>query len=116
MSALHDLAAEAGLHVDWKDALGEPQRVGDDALVAILSALGYPADSEAAIRGSRDALAQDTGECAFVSADVSQPVLLPRECGDAGLAELILEDGTRQSVTVQASAEGLLLPAIRTAG
>jgi len=116
MTALHDLAAEAGLQIDWTDALGEPQRVSDTALVTILAALGYPADSEAAIATSRTALAQESGHCAFVSADAGTPVLLPAGCADAGPAELILENGTRQQVTLRAGKAGLLGPAIDTAG
>ncbi|MFN3945656.1 MAG: 4-alpha-glucanotransferase [Allosphingosinicella sp.] len=52
MSALHDLARAAGLSRDWKDASGKEQRVSDDTLVAVLEALGLPADSEARIRDS----------------------------------------------------------------
>ena len=32
MSALHELAAAAGLQVDWTDAAGQAQRVSDEAL------------------------------------------------------------------------------------
>lgn len=116
MSDLQDLAAAAGLHIEWQDALGKPQRVGEDALIAVLAALGLPADSKSAIADSRDKLAQDEGDCAFASGDVGKPILLPRRCGSAGRAELLLEDGGRRDVTLEATAHGLSLPAINDVG
>jgi 4-alpha-glucanotransferase len=116
MRDLHALAAEAGLHIDWEDALGRPQRVNDDAMLAILAALGLPAGSHGEITASREKLTQDESHCAFVSADVGKPVLLPRQCGGTGPAELVLEDGTRRRVSLQEAGDGLLLTAIATAG
>ncbi|MGD7299240.1 hypothetical protein, partial [Ralstonia pseudosolanacearum] len=46
-SALHRLALDAGLLVDWEDAAGRPMRVSDDVLRAVLRCLGLPADSAA---------------------------------------------------------------------
>lgn len=55
---LHGLAAEAGLLVDWEDAMGRPQTVGDDTLRAVLVALDLPAGSEREAADSRRALAE----------------------------------------------------------
>ncbi|WP_375381310.1 4-alpha-glucanotransferase [uncultured Sphingomonas sp.] len=94
MTALHDLARAAGLQVDWQDALGKRQRVGDDTLVAILAALGYPADEDRAIADSRRR-ADDHGRGGFLSADVDTPVALPDGWAEA---TLVLEDGTERRV------------------
>ncbi|MGI4731661.1 MAG: 4-alpha-glucanotransferase [Janthinobacterium lividum] len=94
MSALHDLAAAAGLQVDWQDAMGKRQRVGDATLIAILAALGYPADTERRIAESRQQ-AEDDRRGGFLSADVDTPVTLPD--GWPG-ATLVLEDGTERAV------------------
>ncbi|RDE04751.1 4-alpha-glucanotransferase [Sphingomonas aracearum] len=112
MSGLHDLAAAAGLHIDWEDALGEAQRVSDEALTTVLGALGYPADSAAAIADSQARLAREAAECSFVSADIGQPVSLPPGCAQAGTADLVLEDGRRRTVTIS----GGSLPGIDTPG
>lgn len=98
MSALHDLAEAAGLAIDWEDALGEAQRVSDEALAAVLDALGYPAESEAAIADSRARIAREEAESLFLSADLGQPLVLPADRNGAG--ELMLEDGSRRAVTI----------------
>lgn len=108
MSALHDLAAAAGLQVEWEDALGTAQRVSDESLVAILAALGFAADGDAAIAASVARIARDHDtDCAFVSGVVGTPIALPPVCAAAGTAELLLEDGTRRSVAI---ADGALPP------
>ena len=116
MSQLHDLATAAGLHIEWEDALGEPQRVADSALIAILAALDLPADSDAAIAQSRAKLDEDEADCAFVSADAGEPFTLPVRCGAAGPVTLVLEDGSDRKVTLQATREGLLCPGIDEVG
>ncbi len=97
MSALHGLAEAAGLQVDWTDAGGKAQRVEDEALRKVLTALGYAAESDAAVaelvaRIGGDQAAEDA---AFVSGDVGQPIRLPR----GGRGQLVLDDGTRIDVT-----------------
>ncbi len=94
MSALHELAQAAGLQVDWQDAMGQRRRVADDPLVAILAALGYPADGDRAIADSRRR-ADDHGRDGFLSADASTPVTLPDGWAEA---TLVLEDGTERRV------------------
>ncbi len=117
MSALAALAEAAGLRTDWTDAAGRAQRVSDDALIAILAALGLPAGSDAAIAESRRRLKADKAvECSFMSADVGRPLLLPKECGAAGRARLVLEDGTEQDVTLEEVRDGTILPALDRTG
>jgi len=117
MTPLHSLAIEAGLQIDWEDAAGGPQHVADPALVAVLAALGLPADNAGVIEESRRLLAEDRAAgCSFVSADVAAAILLPAGCLDAGNAELVAEDGSRRSVTLTPVDGGLRMPPEATPG
>lgn len=117
MSALHDLATAAGLSIDWQDALGKPQRVSDEALVAILDALDLPAGSDAAIRESRAQVTQlHQDDCRFLSADVGAAIPLPARCARPGAAELVLEDGTTQRVAIEERAGALTIAGVDTPG
>lgn len=92
MSPLHGLAAAAGLLIDWEDASGEPQRVADDTLAAILAALGLPASTPAEIADSRAVLREEQDAARdFIVTDVGEPVAVP-----AGT--LTLESGERRDV------------------
>lgn len=94
-AALHALAAEAGLAVTWRDVEGRTNTVGAATLRAVLGAMGFPADSEAAIAGSRADLARRAG---------TLPPVLTLTVGPDGAAvpgaavgepwRLALEDGT----------------------
>ncbi|MCL9851807.1 4-alpha-glucanotransferase, partial [Ralstonia solanacearum] len=78
-SALHRLAQDAGLLVDWEDAAGRPMRVGDDVLRAVLGCLGLPADSAAEVADSQARLYADAAETALpplVTGVAGQPILL----------------------------------------
>jgi len=75
MSALHDLAAAAGLQVDWTDAGGQAKRVSDEALADVLAALGYAADDDTSLDRLR--AEQAGGAAAFVSGEQGQPIALP---------------------------------------
>ena len=70
MSDLHDLAAAAGLQVDWTDASGQAKRVADDALADVLAALGI--DSPDRLRAE-----QQAARAAFVSGEQGEPIALP---------------------------------------
>ena len=96
---LADLAAAAGLSVDWVDANGRPQRVTPEAQRRLLEALGYPAQSPQQIQGS-------LGELHHRNAEVGLGPLLTLEQGQAtalpGYAaeqsyKLTREDGEVQS-------------------
>jgi 4-alpha-glucanotransferase len=77
---LLQLAAAAGVAVDWTDAYGKSQTVSPDALRAILTALGLPCANDEQCRESIDRLAQendDTSLPRLVTAEVGQPFSLP---------------------------------------
>jgi len=85
-------AGKAGIAIDWTDANGQPQRVSIASLRRILDALG------------------DSGPQRpppLVTATVGQPVDIAAE----GPAELVLEDGSRLSLTLQS-----MVPPIDTPG
>lgn len=54
---LHELAAAVGVERHWRDVDGREQMVADDALSAILLALGHPCESSGQIRASLRELA-----------------------------------------------------------
>ena len=81
MTGLHDLALQVGLRIYWEDAAGRPQRVSDENLVRILSALGYPAQNDADIAQSLTACREDAQRRSFVSARRNRGFALPQGCG-----------------------------------
>ncbi|RQR34284.1 4-alpha-glucanotransferase [Burkholderia sp. Bp9142] len=90
-----ELARAAGLEPDWIDAGGVARRVDDDALVALVDALGWPCgtpservDSAAALAGARDAT-----PC-VVTGDAGVPLTLPRSIAPPGTRfRISLESG-----------------------
>jgi 4-alpha-glucanotransferase len=79
---VRERALVAGLQPEWTDAGGRRQTVSDDALRAILDALG----------------AEEGAAGDLASGDVGMPIALP---GWSGRAELQWENGARRSVTVE---------------
>jgi 4-alpha-glucanotransferase len=55
-SALHQLAAAAGIEITWRDVDGHDRIVSHDSLVAVLGAIGLPASSMAEIASSHEIL------------------------------------------------------------
>lgn len=98
MTELHALAEAIGLVRNWWDVAGKPQTVSDEALGTIATALGYPADSAAAIARS---LAQIEDERrrppALIVADAGQPIPLPLSLARA---DLVAEDSTSQALQI----------------
>lgn len=90
-----EAARQAGLAVDWTDANGRPQRVSAAALARILEALG-PIE-----RPKIPPLLTGT---------IGQPIEVPLD----GAAELLLEDGARQALTVHGKVPPLALPGYHT--
>ena len=112
MSALHALATAVGLQIGWIDAAGRSQTVADEALEAVLGALGFSAGSAAAIDASREKLAvEEEAGRGFLSADAGEPTRLPACYGRVRRGELILEDGDRRDLAIEA---GLLPPIAET--
>jgi 4-alpha-glucanotransferase len=90
--SLDALATAAGLQRNWTDANGTPHRVSDEALTAVLSALGLPAKDARTIAESLAILADEAARDPFLSADAGKPFALPaRFVGKA--VELHLEGG-----------------------
>ncbi|PWW03573.1 4-alpha-glucanotransferase [Hoeflea marina] len=116
MTALHQLARAAGLQIDWQDATGLAQRVGDEALRKVLAALGLPAESDADIARSRRQLRAAEMEDRFVSADTGGPVLLPASFGEAGEAVLVLESGETMPARLRRDRRGLTMSPIDVPG
>lgn len=75
-------AREAGIAVDWIDSYGAPQRVPTGTLKRILDALGP---------------AQPDKIPPLVTAAVGEPIDLAHD----GAAELVLENGTRQTIVME---------------
>jgi 4-alpha-glucanotransferase len=106
MTELHALAAAIGLVRTWWDIASRQQDVGDEALAAIATALGYPADSAAAIALSLARIEDERRRPpVLLVADAGRPTPLP---SSLARAELVAEDGRSQPLSI----EGGYLPAI----
>ena len=106
MSDLHTLAEAVGVALQWRDAKGEMQVVGDDALVAVLTALGYPAETESTIRGSLSKREDERRQPpALITADAGWPLTLPEALlevlPETIAAELVDEAGGTTSHTLE---------------
>jgi 4-alpha-glucanotransferase len=110
MSALHELAAEVGLQIDWRDASGQAQRVRDEVLVDVLEALGFEARDERTIAATRrqHAEGQSNDGGTFLTGDVGTPIGVPF----TGRGTLLMADGSRRDVAI----ENGTLPAIDLPG
>ena len=89
-SALHQLASDAGLLVDWEDASGHPMHVADDVLRTVLNALGLPADTSAEVSQSRDHLraeAKDAAVPKLVTGVAGRPIALDTMAPQATLLD-----------------------------
>lgn len=104
---LHQLAARVGLARDWIDANARPQQVSDDALRRVLAGLGHPAEDQAAIAASLQALdeAEDVDHLPpLLTADVGQPLDLARYFSPGSLARCTLESGDPQILELDGQA------------
>lgn len=114
--ALADLAARAGIQVDWTDARGRPQRVADEVLRTLLQALELPAGDIRQIQESAARLHEESVEQEpFIIVDAGAHF----EVDDTRdlLFKLVSEDGQEQ--TLAAHGDGgsrARLPAIDTPG
>ena len=100
--AVRARAREAGLAIDWVDAMGRPQQVKTEALRRILD--------------SQDATQDGSDVRPLITARVDARIDLPGLSADADTpAELVLEDGGVRSVTIRGG-KGATLPAIGKAG
>ena len=92
MSELHELAAAAGIEIEWQDVAGKTQTVGDDSLRAVLAAIGVSAGSPQQIREARATLRHEAEVAArpLVTSALHRPVPLP---GQPGPFRVTLESG-----------------------
>jgi len=116
MSALHRLAARAGLQIDWHDATGRAQRTGDDALRQVLGALGFPAEDDSQVAQGLARCRDEIGRVRFLSADCGQPITLPPGLFSTGRAELELEDGTTRWVDLRQEGDGIQMGPVQEIG
>ena len=98
MEQLHALARACGLARDWTDVEGRAQRVTDDALAALLTALGHAASSEMQITRSLATIEERRkGLPAMLVADCGASLTLPVA---ARRAEITGEDGITLPLSV----------------
>jgi len=100
--AVRARACEAGLAIDWVDAMGRPQQVKTEALRRILDSLDVPQDG--------------SDVRPLVTARVGARIELPGLATEVDTpAELVLEDGSVRSVTIRGG-KVATVPAIGEAG
>lgn len=117
MTPLHRLATAAGLQIDWEDAAGRPQRVADEALRTVLTALGYPAEDDSALASSYDRCIETGRNASFLSGDIGRPILLPKDCdAPIGPVEIRLESGATKQARIGRTRDGLMLSPIDVIG
>ncbi|MBB4857687.1 4-alpha-glucanotransferase [Novosphingobium chloroacetimidivorans] len=113
MSKLHILAAAVGIARTWQDADGRDQVVSDEALAAVLAALGYPCETDDLATASLAALNEEQSRPpAFLSVDVDVPLALPASLASAEAANLTLEHGEQRALPIVRG----VLPPIAEAG
>jgi 4-alpha-glucanotransferase len=114
-AALCDLAAQAGILVDWTDAAGEPKTVAPETLRQMLTALGLPCRTAGDLTESRRRLARQAADLpGLIVADAGKPVPLARS--ERGIAKLELENGKTRDLEPRARGGRWELPPIAEAG
>jgi 4-alpha-glucanotransferase len=113
---VRELAREAGIANEWIDATETPRRVSIESLRAILTALDLPCVTEADIAESCARLrATAAGMPSFFTTTTGCATPLPGLCAGAA-AELFLEGGERQAITLRAQGGITVMPPINTPG
>ncbi len=110
MEQLHALAQACGVSREWVDVEGRHQTVADDALTAVLAALGHETASHRQIVRSLAAVAERAG---------SLPPMLVGDCGahiDLPFAVSRAEATDADGVTRPLDVEGIRLTAPQTPG
>lgn len=99
MKQLHALALASGLARDWINVDGHRQQVADDALAAILTALGHETNSEFQLtRSLKQLAAQKATLPAMLVADAGGTIKLPIT---ASHAEATGEDGVTRALVIE---------------
>ncbi len=108
------LAQAAGIAPSWTDVFGKSHRVAPPTLRAVLAALGFPTETEDAIRHGLDRLAsRHNAVPPLLTGWQGEPFELPVP---AGRYKLTLEDGRCFEGEAEASADGSRIPAILEPG
>ena len=113
--AVRELARQAGIGVEWTDASGTQQHVSIGSLRHVLGALGLPCATADDLRDSGVRLRQSGAAAPLITTTVDTPMPLPGAAPDT-LAELLLEDGTRSSLTLWNDGGRAVLPPIGRPG
>src|SRR4030095_9970234 len=113
---LPEPAREAGIANDWIDAADKPQRVSVETLRSILTALELSCATKADIAESRARLREQAGRSrTLFTATAGSATPLPGLPVDA-TAELVLESGERQQITLREQGPLAVMPPLHTPG
>jgi len=110
---LEQLAQQAGIAVEWKDANNRPQRVKPAVLRNVLTALGYAAGTDAEVTQSLETLRQqatDNRLPPLLTADYGKPLALAPWLPPGAHCRVLLEDGGELDVRLdgQGALPGML--------
>ncbi|RKU00204.1 4-alpha-glucanotransferase [Burkholderia sp. Nafp2/4-1b] len=113
-----ELARAAGLEPDWIDSGGVAQRVSDDALVALVDALGWPCGTPIERVDSLAALVDANGATPrVVTGDAGVPLTLPRSVAPPGARfRIALESGDHVDGRVAGAGEYGTVPPLTEPG
>ncbi|MFI4994516.1 MAG: 4-alpha-glucanotransferase [Hyphomicrobiales bacterium] len=117
---LRRLAAKAGIAPEWSDQRGVSHAVAPETLRSLLTILGLACETQGALRDSLMRLEDPAAHEAtppLVTTRLGQPLPLPVSAAGASKAELLLEDGTRQDLSLDEAPNGQpLLPGLAQTG
>ncbi|WP_426153961.1 4-alpha-glucanotransferase [Pseudomonas sp. DC3000-4b1] len=101
---LEALARHVGIAIKWNDANNRPQRVSEDVLRKVLSALGHPADDQAQAERSLAALQQEGGEALppLLTVDHGKSLALKAWFSPGSPCVASLESGERMELRLDA--------------
>ncbi|AOJ33500.1 4-alpha-glucanotransferase [Burkholderia metallica] len=116
--SIAELARAAGLEPDWTDAGGIARRVDDDALAALVDALGWPCGTAAQRVASAAALADANAAAPrIVIGDAGRPLTLPAALAPPGARfRITLEAGGHVDGHVGGASEHGTLPPLAMPG
>lgn len=117
--AVRDLALRAGIAIEWQDVSGKLQVVAPDVLRRILAALGLPSGNRGDAVASRRMLAQRSTVATLpplITATVGRPTRLEVGGNEPQSAQIVLESGEQQDITLIPMRGRLRLPAIAETG
>ena len=113
---IRHLAAAVGLAERWRDAERQSQTVAVEDLADILRALGYPAESAADRRRSRERLAaEDIAPPVLLTGDVGRMTDLPASLAGASTADIAFEQGGTERLVPARGRLPESLPEVRSA-